>query len=335
MRFSSDALPARDRFDVWRDLIGRKLFRMSIDPIGEAPYRAKAALRALPSLKIGIGSVSAAIHHHTREIALAENDDVLLVVNLRGSLLVRRASTDLVLGPGDGLIVECREPGIYVMSGPGRHLAVRLSPGVLGAFSRHVGRAFGRVIPAPTEALKLLAGYARTLPQGEWELSPAATQVVTDHIGDLLALIVGAGGDTAAVARQRGLAAARLGAVKTVIRERIGHFDLTAHAVAQDQGISPRYLRQLFEAEDQNFSGYVLEQRLGQAHAMITSRRFASESISKIAFEVGFGDLSYFNRSFRRRFERTPREARAEAIRAWAEEDQRGDGGSELVARRR
>jgi hypothetical protein len=51
--------------------------------------------------------------------------------------------------------------------------------------------------------------------------------------------------------------------------------------------------------------------------------------------EVGFGDLSYFNRSFRRRFERTPREARAEAIRAWAEEDQRGDGGSELVARRR
>ena len=94
-------MPARDRFDVWRDLIGRKLFRMSIDPIGEAPYRAKAALRALPSLKIGIGSVSAAAHHHTREIGpMAENDDVLLMVNLRGSLLVRRAGMDLVLGPG-------------------------------------------------------------------------------------------------------------------------------------------------------------------------------------------------------------------------------------------
>ena len=66
---------------------------------------------------------------------------------------------------------------------------------------------------------------------------------------------------------------------------------------------------------------------------MITSRRFASEGISKIAFEVGFGDLSYFNRSFRRRFERTPREARAEAIRAWSEEDER-DGRSELVAGR-
>jgi AraC-like DNA-binding protein len=27
---------------------------------------------------------------------------------------------------------------------------------------------------------------------------------------------------------------------------------------------------------------------------------------------VGFGDLSYFNRAFRRRFDRTPRDVRAE-----------------------
>jgi AraC-like DNA-binding protein len=322
MRFSTDAIAPRERVDVWRDLISRKLFRLAIDPLTEAPYRAKAALRNLPLLKVGLGAFSAAVHHRTREIAAAENDDIALLVNLRGAMSVRRAGgQELLLGEGDGLLVECRDPGIYETAETGRQLVIRLSPATLGAFSKHMGPALGRVIPAGTESLGLLVSYARTLPTGEPELSPAATQLVTDHIGDLVALIVGASGEAEARARGRGLAAARLGAVKAHIRERIGRFDLSEHAVAAEQGISPRYLRQLFEGENQSFTGYVIEQRLAQAHAMIASRRFAAEPISKIAFEVGFGDLSYFNHCFRRRFERTPREVRAEASHRWREEE--------------
>jgi AraC-like DNA-binding protein len=323
MRFSTDAIAPRDRFDVWRDLVSRKLFRFSIDPLTEAPYRAKAALRALPLLKIGLGAFSGAIHYRTKDIAAAENDDIALLVNLKGATTVRRANgAELVLGEGDGLLVACHEVGTFVTAEAGRQLVVRLSPGTLGAFARHVEPALGRLIPAGTESLRLLVAYARALPTGELELSSAATQLVTDHIGDLVALIVGANGEVAVRARSRGLAAARLGAVKAHIRERIGPFDLSPHAVAAENGISPRYLRQLFEAEDQSFTDYVLEQRLGQAYAMICSRRFASDPISKIAFEVGFGDLSYFNHSFRRRYQRTPSEARAEAIRGWREEDE-------------
>jgi AraC-like DNA-binding protein len=33
--------------------------------------------------------------------------------------------------------------------------------------------------------------------------------------------------------------------------------------------------------------------------------------VSSIAFDVGFGDLSYFNRTFKKRFGATPREVRA------------------------
>jgi AraC-like DNA-binding protein len=42
--------------------------------------------------------------------------------------------------------------------------------------------------------------------------------------------------------------------------------------------------------------------------------RFAHQSISSIAFNLGFSDLSDFNRTFRRRHEATPTEVRAEAI---------------------
>jgi AraC-like DNA-binding protein len=317
MRFSTDMLPARERFDTWRDTMTRKLLRLAIDPLSERPYRAKAALRALPSLRVGFGLVGPAIHHRTREIAAAENDDLALLVNLGGSFLVRRADVDIQVGEGDACLVECCEVGDYVMVEACKHLCVRIERRALGAFAKHVDRALGRLIPAKTEALKLLVSYARTLPSGELKLSPAASRAIVDHIGDLMALVVGAGGEAAALAASRGVAAARLSTAKAHIRERVGLLDLTAETVAADQGISPRYLRQLFEAEDRNFTTYLLHQRLAQAHAMLSSPQFAAEPISRIAFGVGFGDLSYFNRAFRRRYERPPRDVRAEAARLW------------------
>jgi AraC-like DNA-binding protein len=43
---------------------------------------------------------------------------------------------------------------------------------------------------------------------------------------------------------------------------------------------------------------------------MLLSPRFAGRRIAEVAYEVGFNDLSYFNRSFRRRFGLSPREVR-------------------------
>jgi AraC-like DNA-binding protein len=322
MRFSTDELPARERFDIWRDTVTRKLLRLAIDPLSDQPYRAKAALRALPSLRVGFGRVGPAIHHRTPAIAAAENDDIALFVNLGGPFLVRMAGGDLLMGAGDACLIECCTVGSFVVIQTGRHLCVRIERRALGAFSRHVDRALGRLIPAGTEALRLLVTYARSLPSGELKLSPAASRVVLDHVGDLMALVVGAGGEAAALAASRGLAAGRLAAAKAHIREHVCLMELAAETVAADQGISPRYLRQLFEGEDQSFSAYLLDQRLTQAHAMLSSPRFAAEPISQIAFDVGFGDLSYFNRAFRRRYEQTPSDVRAEAAAHWREESE-------------
>jgi len=54
----------------------------------------------------------------------------------------------------------------------------------------------------------------------------------------------------------------------------------------------------------------VLAQRLVLAHRMLTDPRRAMRKISAIAFEAGFGDLSYFNRAFRRRYGLRPSELR-------------------------
>jgi AraC-like DNA-binding protein len=49
---------------------------------------------------------------------------------------------------------------------------------------------------------------------------------------------------------------------------------------------------------------------------MLSDPRLADRTIGSIAFDVGFGDLSYFNRSFRRRYGATPGEIRQLVLKA-------------------
>jgi AraC-like DNA-binding protein len=51
-----------------------------------------------------------------------------------------------------------------------------------------------------------------------------------------------------------------------------------------------------------------------EAHRMLIDPRFADRTVSSVAFEIGFGDISYFNRTFRQLYGATPTDERAEAL---------------------
>jgi AraC-like DNA-binding protein len=116
-------------------------------------------------------------------------------------------------------------------------------------------------------------------------------------------------------AEGRRMRAARLGAIKADIGEHLACRELTAGAVAGRHGITPRYVQRLFGQEGTTFSEFVLAQRLTQARRMLSDGLYAGWSITAIAFEAGFGDLSYFDRSFRRRYAASPSDVRKAALR--------------------
>jgi AraC-like DNA-binding protein len=53
-------------------------------------------------------------------------------------------------------------------------------------------------------------------------------------------------------------------------------------------------------------SAFLLDERLKLAHRMLSEVRFVDRAIGSIAYDVGFGDLSYFNRCFRKLYGITP-----------------------------
>ena len=63
------------------------------------------------------------------------------------------------------------------------------------------------------------------------------------------------------------------------------------------------------------FFSFGLAECLAKAERMLADRRHAHLNIAQIAHESGFGDVSYFNRMFRRHYELTPSDVREQARR--------------------
>jgi AraC-like DNA-binding protein len=162
-----------------------------------------------------------------------------------------------------------------------------------------------------TQAMRLLLAYVRMIENEPTITSPEARHLVTNHVHDLAALAFGVTRDGAELIEARGKRAGRLAAVKQDILANLADPDLSVATAAMRHAVSPRYIHKLFEADGTTFSEFVVGQRLDRAHRMLTDPRFAGHSISAIALAVGYGDLSYFNRTFRRRFGATPSDVRA------------------------
>ena len=79
-------------------------------------------------------------------------------------------------------------------------------------------------------------------------------------------------------------------------------------------GITVRYVHHLLEPTGRTFSEHVLDRRLARAIELLRDTGHWQHKIADIAFEVGFKDLSYFNRVFRRKYGGTPTDVRQAAM---------------------
>ena len=100
-------------------------------------------------------------------------------------------------------------------------------------------------------------------------------------------------------------------AIKSDVVENLLTEELTVTAIAARHHVTPRYIHKLFEGEGITYSEFVLDQRLARAHRMLTDPRLTDRTIGSLAYDVRFGDLSYFNRAFRRQYHAAPSEVRS------------------------
>lgn len=307
---AADAWHVQERGGAVMSLYQRGLTWVSFRPMPDLACGIDFAIRKLPGLGLLSGSVQGVRHEHTHKDVEDGNDDFSIHMNLSGLSIVVGRGGEVVLRDGDAVLLSYSESRTISRPGLVRHHIVRLPRASLTPLVRNIDDAVLRPIPRGMGTLNLLTNYVGALIDDPVIGTPEMRQLIVAQLCDLIAVTLGATRDAAAVAEGRGIRAARLRAIKGDIEAHLAHGDLSPAAVARRQRISDSYIRKLFEGEGTSFSEFVLVRRLVRARRMLTDQRWTDRSIASIAFEAGFGDLSYFNRTFKRFYGTPPSEIR-------------------------
>ena len=285
----------------------RRLYNLRIEPKADVPFRFESTIRALPDV-----AIAQTLRSPMRTFHSGGGDEMSLLVPMTGPVSVRTEGTEYELSAGMGhLGWHAARGGVDAPSGV-QLLSFRLRRRWLLPLIRNNSDSQGFLVSHDAQAMSLLRAYVRALDFQEAITAPEVGHLVALHIHDLVAQAFGPRRDAQELIELRGGRAARLAAVKADIIANIAGRDVSIDKVAARQRISPRYIGSLFAAAGTTFTDFVLEQRLAHAYRRLTDPRFAGQAISTIAYNSGFGDLSYFNHAFRRRYGTRPSDVRAE-----------------------
>ena len=277
------------------------------DPIG---YGCRLSSNDLGLLKlIGFDSGAAVVEREAGHIGTPRARWFSFLLVSDGTLTLRHHGREAVLEAGGLTLVDSNAP--YRIELPAQaHLFLIRAPD-------HVVRKY---LPSPESfcgvALQsddgLSQAAAAMLHSFCSERAPTIAaefrQRVAQHIIELLstsfAMAVGSGMGRSSVVNSHHVK------VKLFIEQHLRDPDLCPSAIARELSLSSRYLRMIFALGQETVSAYILRRRLEECARQMADPRWRGHSITEIAFGWGFNSAPHFTRSFRSRFDISPREYR-------------------------
>ena len=313
-RFSTAAYPARERLGAWREIFGRTVVNLNIEPLSADGFHSDATVCGLPGLGLLVGATSPVHLEHASD--LIRDDDLSFMVGPTERWSAFQLGREAMLGTCDGVLMWNAEVGSMTLPSETRFKTFRVPVAAIEPLVPELHAQIATRVPAQSTALRLLSSYLDVFGNADLAEAPDVGRAAVAHVYDLLALALNPTRDAAEIAKGRGLRAARLYAIKADIGDNLARADLSVGVIAAKHRVTPRYVQMLFEDEGITFSEFVLTQRLARVHGLLADPRHAGRPIGAIALDAGFGDLSHFNKMFRRRFGATPSDIRAAAQRA-------------------
>jgi len=309
-------LPPKKRFDLWREMFTGLYGAADLETDRAEPLH--AAFEFVAVGEIYLNRLDCTLRRYNRtstHVGRDARDDVLIGFNLGGAGFGHAGGRNQEIPVGRAFLSTNGEPVVNNIDKRATVVGLAVPRSRLAPIVRDADTLLPRLLPPNNAAAQHLQRYATFLLADATPFDDARLRHrIETTLLDLIVLALDARGDACHLARNRGLQRARLDAIKIYVRDHIGISDLSVAKVADFHRVTPRYLHLLFEAETKTFSEYVHEQRLKEAHRLLTSPVHQNLKVSDIAFAVGFGELSTFYRLFRRAFGSTPSDVRATAL---------------------
>ncbi len=222
-------------------------------------------------------------------------DETFLLVQLRaGQFEFERLGQSTLVRSGDCILMDSRDSYEVRCPQPTRCLILQLPPQWLRGFLPRPETLAGRVLRPGTGWGSALAATVAALQPEELSQLALPPGAVAEQIASLLALA--AGRASAADTSRPDQLNARLA---QGLRDRYHETGLTPATIAQDLGISARYLHYLFAKRGTTFGRELMRLRLERARDLLSDPRCTDLPVGEIAARCGFAEASHFARCFR------------------------------------
>ncbi len=293
-------------YEAWREGICRGFCRLDVGPADENYIDCHNEFVLLNAVAIATPRGKSARFARTRDLLKDGCDDLVLISATRGKIRVTQKGNAIDLMAGQMCLTEMNVVGDVDLTESGgftttrfpRRLLLQVAPSAETQLARTLGhnRAMSLMIERYSALCSEVAGA----------LDPLGQRTAAQHLADLVGQYIGTSAEQDNLIEQRDGSAVRLELLKAEILRRLDNSNLTIETVARANGFSSRQAQRLFASSGTTFTEFVLEQRLLLSRQLLLRDPAHLRKVSDIAFTAGFNDLSYFHRSFKRRFGVTP-----------------------------
>jgi AraC-like DNA-binding protein len=294
-RLSTAALPPSQRVAFWKNIFAAGDQTLSIET---SPGAFHGALTRLSVGELELTSVKST-PLSTRKPPSDERAFTLQLVHT-GRCHLQHAGADFVAESGDMFVVDASKAYELAFTQPVQGLVLSLPRERFGGLAKELGSLAGRPMNRNGGPAAVLSGFIRSAWEQLVERNDTESKEwppsASGMIWELLARVVQG---ERAIARSRADELRRWAAA--LVDARLSDPGFSSSALADALDISARYLQRVFAEAGTTPARFLLARRLDAAAERLRhGRKFSS--ITAIALECGFNDLSYFSRSFRRRF---------------------------------
>lgn len=307
--WSTEDFSDREQFSVWREVICEAFG--ALDPqrssMDDPKFSGRVRLTKLDAIRCATVEAPAHVVRRERsEIRRDPQEAFFVNLQLRGSCGIRQADQELIVKPGDFVVLDLTRPYTIDVRPDFSIICLRFPRERLLPFIAEPKGLVGFVGRAQTAPGRIAASFIREL----WANGEQVTDVAAGRLGDVLAELIGVAvtGERETIRQSE---TARLLSARSFIRRHLGEADLSPAEVAKELRVSVRTLHKLFEHSEQSFAECVRYERLERCAADLRNP-CDKRTISQIAWRWGFSDTSHFSRLFKLAYGRSPRAFRHE-----------------------
>ncbi|MER5173893.1 helix-turn-helix domain-containing protein [Thioclava kandeliae] len=309
--WNAESFAPQRRFEYWREVLCEAFIALDSRYEHRGAFTAKVSAQGLGNTNIcDLITQDHSVLRTRREISRMPKECYFLNMQINGRVNVRHRGRDIVVQPGEFYIVDSGEPYIldyHSHDNNVRTLSYRFPKELMLGSVPGINDALAVSVSGQEATGSMAVDFLLNLSRNAERLAGNAGQGMENMAANLIALSLGTGPEDPAQ-RSAALGHGLIRSVCLFVDQRLDDSSLDVDMVCRHFRISSRYLHRLFEKEARTFSQEIVWRRLQRSARRL--REQLHTPISAIAFDAGFGDLSTFNRHFRKEFGMSPRSYR-------------------------